>query len=197
MLFKKSNRSNQSSADSSHPTKNSWAASVGLLLTMIVVGLVVGCAGTAKNPHSVPPPGSLVKLQQEANVSGDKKLYIQGGRILERAGVAVVDPYCHFTIDHVATDEAGTIHLKPDTFNITKAYRIRDLASSEYIQYAGRAGSDRTLSTIMELSGGSQPEVIRLTCSRWGMISEDGWLTIKEMRGTLAPLVEIEHERTD
>ena len=111
---------------------------------------------------------------------------------MERASVVVVEPYCLFTIDRVAADEGGNINLKPDTFTVAKAYRIRDLASSENIQYAGRAGSDRTLSTIMELSGGSQSEVTRLTCSRWGMISDDGWPTLNEMQDTLAPLVEVE-----
>lgn len=125
-------------------------------------------------------------------MSGKKKLYIQDGRVRERAGVVVVEPYCHFTIDRIAADGGGNINLKPDTFEVTKAYRVRDLASSESIQYAGRAGSDRTLSTVMELAGGSQLEVIRLTCSRWGMISDDGWPTLNEMRDTLAPLVEIE-----
>jgi hypothetical protein len=174
-------------------TKISRTVFPGPLLAMLFFSfLLAGCASTATSPHSFPPPGSLVKLQQEVSVSGKKKLYIQDGRVRERAGVVVVEPYCHFTIDRVAADGDGNINLKPDTFEVTKAYRIRDLASSENIQYAGRAGSDRTLSTVIELTGGSQPEVTRLTCSRWGMISDDGWPTLNEMRDTLAPLVEIE-----
>jgi hypothetical protein len=176
-------------------TKYSRTIFRGPLLAMLFFSfLLAGCASTATSPHSFPPPDSLIKLQQEVSVSGKKKLYIQDGRVRERAGVVVVEPYCHFTIDRVAADGDGdgNINLKPDTFEVTKAYRVRDLASSENIQYAGRAGSDRTLSTVIELIGGSQPEVTRLTCSRWGMISDDGWPTLNQMRDTLAPLVEIE-----
>lgn len=174
------------------PTKYFLSAFKPLFVTVAAGLLLAGCATSATKPHAFPPPGSMVKLQQEVSASGMKKLYIQDGRVRERAGVVVVEPYCHFAIDRVAANGDGTIKLKPDTFEVTKAYRVRDLASSENIQYAGRAGSDRTLSTVMELTGGSQPEVTRLTCSRWGMISDDGWPTLNEMRDTLAPLVEIE-----
>lgn len=159
------------------------------VLIIAIAGLVTSCAGTSRTAVFIPPAGSLVELNEEISVGPRSRIFIQNGRVMERSGVSVVSTYCHFSLDPPGTGPDHT--LRPDSFQVAKSYQRRDYASSENLQYAGRAGSDRTLSTIMELTSGNQPEVTRLTCSRWGMISEDGWPTIKEMQTALGNMVRI------
>ncbi|MFC1681721.1 hypothetical protein ACFL1S_08090 [Pseudomonadota bacterium] len=165
------------------------------LVPAALIGITLaGCASTGGNAVWVPPPGSEVQVNMEISAGSKSRVYIQDGRTMERPGVSVTSPYCYFTLDRVAPAPGDTFSIQPGTFRVTKSYRVRSSASAIDLQYAGRAGSDQTLSTIMELGDGGQAEVDRLTCSRWGMISEDGWLTIKEMQSTLSPLVDIRPE---
>ncbi len=161
---------------------------------VIYVYILSGCATTGGVPIFTPPAGSLLKLKQEVKVRGNKRIYIQGGQVLERRDVTVINPHCRFVIDRSAEEAGDAISIKPDTFTITEAYRQRDYAFAQEVQYAGRAGSARLLSTVMKLSSADQPEVTQLFCSRWGMLSEagGGWLTITEMRATLKGVAEIE-----
>ena len=170
-----------------HTQMNSFRS----ILLIIVCGLVSSCASTGGTAKFLPPGGSVVEIRQELTVNSGSRLFIQNGRAMKRAGVAVVTPYCYFSLDLIGDETRKPLTLKPDTFRVTKSYQRRDYVSSEFMQYAGRAGSDRTLSTIMELSSGIQQEVTRLVCSRWGMMGEVGWLTIAEMKSTLGGLVEI------
>lgn len=161
-------------------------------ITVVICAFVLtGCAATGGGVIFTPPAGSLVKLSQEVTARSGNRIFIQGGQVLERRDVTVADPHCQFSLDRSSTETRDAITIKPDTFTITEAYRQRDYALAEGIQYAGRAGSDRMLSTVMKLSSDSQPKVNQLVCSRWGMISNDGWLTISEMQTTLSGLVEI------
>ena len=153
--------------------------------------VLASCAGTGRSAVFIPPDGALVELNREATVPRGGRVFIQYGRVVERGRVNVISPYCHFTVDRLGQDSFEPSTLNPDTFTITRTYRRRSYVSSEGVQFAGRAGVDHTLSTIMELASDQQPEVTRLTCSRWGMISDDGWLTMAEMKSTLSGLVDI------
>jgi hypothetical protein len=160
----------------------------------VIISLValVGCAATGSNPVWLPPPGSVVKLQQDIAVEGRSRIYIQNGRVLDRASVSVQSPYCYLAVDRLTPSDADDFTVRPDTFEVVKSYRSRSMASVGSTQYAGRAGSDQTLSTVMELTARAQPEVRRLVCARWGMVNEDGWPTVDEMRATLGPIIEFE-----
>lgn len=152
--------------------------------------VLTGCAGTQSNPTWLLPPGSEVVLQQDIDAESRSRVYIQNGRVLERAGVSVTSPYCFFTLDRVAPQPGDSFTIRAGTFEIVKSHRQRQMVAAEGIQYAGRAGSDRTMSTVMALDA-DQPEVKTLTCARWGMMMDDGWPRIDEMKSTLSPLVDI------
>lgn len=158
-------------------------------LVFAIACLLVSCAGTNRSAVFIPPAGSLVELNEEINAGSLSRIFIQNGKVMERSGVSVVSTYCHFSLDLPGTKADHTV--RSDTFEVARAYQRRDYVSSENLQYAGRAGSDRTLSTILELTSGIQPEVTSLTCSRWGMMSEQGWPTITEMQDALGSLVRI------
>ena len=160
-------------------------------LVLLLSTLLAGCAATGGKPIYTLPAGSKVKLNQEITATGGRRIFIQGGQTMERRDVTVTNPYCLFSLDRANQDTSDAISIKPDTFTVNKAYRQRDYVLADGVQYAGRAGSDRTLSTVMEISSNNQPEVTQMICSRWGMISDDGWVTIAEMQTTLRELVEI------
>lgn len=163
-----------------------------LLTVAALAGLILtGCASTGGNPAWLPPPGSKVELLQEIPAGDKTKVYIQNGRVSGRSGVSVNTPYCFLTLDRVAPQPNDSFIVQPGVFEVVKSYRKRDMVSAEPVQYAGRAGSDRTMATIMELVPAAQPEVKSLTCARWGMMQEDGWPSIDEMKATLRPLIEI------
>jgi hypothetical protein len=153
--------------------------------------VLASCAGTGSNAVFIPPDGTLAELNREVTVPRGGRVFIQYGQVVERGRVNVISPYCHFTVDRPGQDSFQPSTLDPDTFTITRTHQGRSYALSEDVQFAGRAGVDHTLSTVMELTSDQQPEVKRLTCSRWGMISDDGWLTIAEMTSTLSGLVDI------
>lgn len=163
--------------------------SIFIILFSSVV--IASCAGTGRSAVFIPPDGTLVELNREVTVPRGGRVFIQYGRVVERGRVDVISPYCHFTVDRLGQDSLQPSTLNPDTFTITRSHQGRSYASSEGVQFSGRAGVDHTLSTVMELTSDRQPEVKRLTCSRWGMISDDGWLTIAEMKSTLSGLVDI------
>lgn len=157
-----------------------------VLPTIIVCALLAGCATTG-DPMFTPPAGSLVKLEKEVTARSGKRIYIQNGTALDKREVDVLRPYCQFVLDELGEN----ISIAPDTFTVTKAYLQRRYALPGGVQYAGRAGSDATLSTVMTLSSGNQPQVTQLICSQWGELNVVGWVTIDEMKATLDGLVEI------
>ena len=159
--------------------------------TLLFTSALAGCASMGGKPIYTLPEGSSIKLNQEITARSGKRVFMQDGQALSRSDVTITNPYCLFSLDYVNQDTRDVVSIKPDTFTVTKAYRQRDYVLADGVQYAGRAGSDRTLSTVMEISSENQPEVTQLICSRWGMISDDGWVTITEMQTTLSGLVEI------
>ena len=162
------------------------------VLMIVALAILAGCTTTGGKAVWLPPVGSTVQLQQDIAVGSRTRVYIQNGRALDRSSVSVNTPYCYLSLERTAPGTGGDFTLRPDAFEVVKSYRKRSLVSVGEILYAGRAGSDRTMSTIMELAAGAQPDVTRLVCARWGMMNEDGWPSIKEMQATLAPLIEIE-----
>lgn len=159
-----------------------------LLPVLSCTVVLVGCAATVGTPIYTLPVDSQVKVLQELSARDGKRVIIQNRRVLERKNLEVLSPYCQFLLGAGLQEP---VVIRPGAFTVTKSYRRRDWTWAEGLQLAGRAGSDRTMSTVSELSSVSQPEITSLVCARWGMMNEDGWVTFAEMRATLNGLVEI------
>lgn len=159
------------------------------LAVLSCASVLAGCAATKDTALYTLPAGSQIKVNQELSTSGGNRLIIQGGKVLERRDVNVVTPYCQFSLRRSGEETREPLVIKPGVFSATKSYRQQDWSWAEGLQFAG--DTDRSMSTIVELSSDDQPEVTSLVCSRWGSFYVGGWVTIAEMRTTLNPLVEL------
>lgn len=163
---------------------------VRMVCLATVVAIVAGCAGTGSAPTFMPPVGSTVDVTQDLQARSGARLYIQDGRAMPRGDVKVQRPYCQFFLIRSQSEMGTSFVIRTEVFTVTRTYRQRDMAWAMGLQFAG-LGSNATLTTIMELSSDTQPEVRELRCMRWGTINMDGYLTIAEMQTTLGGLVKL------
>lgn len=164
-----------------------------MLTVLCSVSLIslAGCASTGQNPDFFPPVGSKVIVNQELSARSGSRLYIQNGQAMERRQVGVVNPYCQFVLFRSPEEMSTPFSIQPDTFTITRRYRQRDFSWADGQQVA-EIRSNVTMTTFMDLSSDSQPEVRQLLCMRWSSARIDQFVRIHEMQATLAPIVELE-----
>ena len=135
-----------------------------------------GCASTNIGPF-FPPVNTQITVNEEITSPNSTRVYIQNGTVRHRRDVAVINPNCQFVLTRAQSDTSG-LQIKPGTFNIDRVFRESQ-----------RGTVNSTMMTFMEISSDTQPEVTRLVCQRWGSPTLDNFVTIKEMKATLAPLV--------
>lgn len=162
----------------------------GTTFTLLALLAAGGCASTTGSPTLIPPPGTQIEVTRELSVGGGARLLIQYGEIKPRRDVAVIEPYCLFVSNRPRSDFNQPLVIEPGIFNVDRSYRRIDFTWAAGTEVA-EIDSNRDLSTIMELSSDTQPEIDRLTCTRWGSRWQDGYLTIRDMRGALGSLVRI------
>lgn len=162
--------------------------------SVIVNGIVFmflgACATTGQSPTFFPPAGSEVIVNQELNARSGTRVFIQDGQVLERRDVGVVNPYCQFVLWRSREEMKDPIVIQPATFTITRTFRQKDYSWADG-QLLAEFRSNATMTTFMELSSDTQPEVRQLLCMRWGSPRLDRFLTIDEMKATLSPIVEL------
>lgn len=157
------------------------------LLALLAAG---GCASTTDSPKLIPPAGTQIEVTRELSAGGGARLLMQYGEIKPRSNVAVIEPYCLFVSNRPRSEFNQPLVIEPGVFNVERSYRRIDFTWAEGVEVA-EIDSNRDMSTIMELSSDTQPEIDRLTCTRWGSRWQDGYLNIQEMRGALGGLVRI------
>lgn len=151
------------------------------------IALLTGCATTG-SPTFLPPAGTEIRVTQELSVRGGSRLHIQNGEVLARRDIGVLNPYCVFRMSRTGEEQNTPLVIEPGVFTVTRSFQELDFAWAEGLQFASRI-SNRSMTTIMELSSDTQPEVRQLNCIRWGDRRLDGYVTIPEMQATLGGLV--------
>ncbi len=158
---------------------------------IVLIALVVtsGCATTG-SPKLLPPPGTQLEVTQELSIGGGARLFMQRGEVRSRRDISVMDPHCQFISNRPRSEFSEPLVIRPGIFTVENSYRRRDYTWAAELEFA-RIGSNRNLSTIMELSSDTQQDIDRLTCLRWGTGVDSGFLTIEEMRSAMGGLVNI------
>ena len=164
----------------------------GLRTYIVLIALVVtgGCATTSGSRTLLPPAGTQIEVTQELSIGGGARLFMQRGEVRSRRDISVMDPHCQFISNRPRSEFSEPLVIRPGIFTVENSYRRRDYTWAAEIEFA-RIGSNRNLSTIMELSSDAQEDIDRLTCLRWGTGGADGFLTIDEMRTAMGGLVKI------
>src|SRR6266481_359101 len=177
---------------------------VVLLVFFPLAALLAGCQttsyqGNENSPYYVVPTGSRLTLNQELTISPEAtSVYIQNGQVMPNVQVLHYYPFCKFELYH-RSDSARAV--APDTITITKsvpeewegpnadAGPIRYAAAGPMMDISpGGYVPIRTYSTRMDLRAEKNPDIFRLTCSRWGYPNMDTYPTIFEIRRTLGPI---------
>jgi hypothetical protein len=181
---------------------------VVLLLVVFfpLAALLAGCQtasyqGNENSPYYVVPAGSRLTLNQELTIPPEAtSVYIQNGQVMPNVQVLHYYPFCKFELYH-RSDSARAV--APDTVTITKTVPQESDspdADAGPIHYAAGMSASmtdispggyvpiRTFSTRMDLRAEKNPDIFRLTCSRWGYPNMDTYVTIAEMRRTLGPI---------
>jgi hypothetical protein len=87
--------------------------------------------------------------------------------------------------------------IKPDTFVVYEVFRQRDSVALEGLQIGSEGeaefdhdSSQRTMSTYMELSSDSQPNVTRLICSQWADPARRYHVSVDEITASLGDIAQ-------
>jgi hypothetical protein len=172
-----------------------------LLATLLTACQTTSYQGNENSPYYVVPAGSRLSLNQELTIPPEgTSVYIQNGQVMPNVQVLHYYPFCKFEL-YSRSDSARTVAR--DTITIKKAVPEETEgpnADAGPVHYAaGMSGSMtdispggyvpiRTFSTRMDLRSEKNPDIFRLTCSRWGYPNMDTYVTIAEMRRTLGSI---------
>jgi len=158
------------------------------------------------SPHYPPPVGTRVILHQPVTIPpGHASIYLQFGRTMRFAEVDQYRAHCRFEVSRVGTSEQTVM---PDEFRVTRAglehrdsvrrgetTRLAAAGVPHVLAASGRnSGSMGVIvyATRMKLHSERQPEVLRLDCGHWSTDPHDEFLTLNEIRATLAPLMSLQ-----
>lgn len=170
------------------------------LHTAFLTMLLIGCTGPVyySSPHGTSLVGTTVRLNQELSARAGARIYIQYGRVRSYKELTVQEPYCQFYVLRTQEELRQPLTIESDIFVIKQVYRRRDLTAAEGIQLAFEGFSyhhylsQRTMSTYMEISSASQPNVTRLICSRWADPYYRYHVSIEEMVETLGGIAQLD-----
>ena len=149
------------------------------LVTIALAGVLGACAttGDPSSPFVKPRVGSVIELNQEISARNGARIYLQDGYVLSWRELEKQMPYCQFFVNRPSSEMRQPLTVQPDSFTVRRVYRQRDFTALEGVQLAmngggseaevDRGSSQRTMSTYMELSSATQPDVTNLICSQW------------------------------
>ena len=143
----------------------------------LVLTLLAGCQTTPLDydkAHSVPPPGTIVELNQNLEFSrGVSRSYIQYGEALGSHGkYNSYKPWCQFYLYESQAMMKERRTIKADRFSVVKSYQNISYVLSNPVKLAfigagfGDGGEVRPLVTTMILHSEAQPQVRELRCSK-------------------------------
>ena len=164
--------------------------------------LLIACSTLSEeqflnSPFHVPPVGSRVQLHQRLNVEpGYSRAFIQGGESRMPDELKIRDPYCQFYRFEPPEALQTRRYIEMDEFLIIRAYQSEDIAVLKPQRLArlstaamfimdDDSPSSMTLSTVMKLKSGNQPEIIELKCAIFTDPFVENFLSIKEIQTTL------------
>lgn len=152
------------------------------------------------SPYFEVPVQSKFTLHQALTISPYRRhIYFQHGKVLPFYEVNEFVDYCALTLH--AQRQVPQI-VKPDTFVVAKVYReyLYQLADAAMV-VAQIMGSDdgetwHVLATQMEMRSETQPDVVRMTCARWGLPQEMSNVTVAGIRKSLGDIATLELDDT-
>jgi hypothetical protein len=156
---------------------------------------VMQLEGDENSPNFRIPVDSKLVLQQELLVPARRdRVYFQKGKVSLFQYVNQYLPYCALSL-YAKKDVAQTI--VPDEFIVHKTYRqfLFDLAMGPVMVAGLSPGGGMTyqvLATLLELRSVNQPDVVRMTCSNWGLPQDSAHLTLGQMRESLGDIFLLE-----
>jgi len=152
---------------------------------------------TYDNPRSVPPPGSVIELNQALEFSpGSSRSNIQGGEALGSSGkYNRFQPWCQFYLYESREAMKKPRTIEPDTFTVIGARQEIDYTLSRPVDVAslgiggfGEGADVRPLTTIIRLKSDKQPQVHELRCSKTDDPQQLNFLSVDMIRTTLGDI---------
>jgi hypothetical protein len=157
----------------------------------------------------VPAASTLVLHAPLAIPAWQDQLYFQDGKTMSWRGVNIYIPHCTLKL---ATKKDTAQSIRPDTFVVKKSYTElffqqvrtplqeigRQLASTGWapisqVGFETREAMDyRVVAAVMELSSASQPEVVCMLCTDWGLPQERSHITVNKIRRALGTTMTLE-----
>ena len=171
------------------------------LFIAISVWILQGCSSLTasgySSPYTKPEVGTMIRLNQELSVQRGVRIYLQDGYQKDFGDVMKLEPYCQFYVLRSSDEIRKPLTIKPDTFVVYEVFRQKDSVALEGLQVASEGESDfndgssqRTMSTYMELSSDTQPNVTRLICSRWDDPAGRFHLSVDEITASLGDIAQ-------
>lgn len=137
----------------------------------LVATLTIACAASPGERPARLPVGTTVVLNQPLTVpAGQARVFLQGGRVIERVRLRQYYPHCDFEIRQVSDGSAG---IAPDRFTVTAVTEGEEpVVMRQTLHYAGLRLSDMQQDGVSMVSrylhhwlhSPRQPQVLRLTC---------------------------------
>lgn len=172
-------------------TSNAGAISPVIPLIMSIGLLGCNTIPDYSSPYTTPRVGSTIQLNQELSARNGVRIYLQDGYVLTWQELEKQEPYCQFYVARSSADLRSRLTIEPDTFVVNRVFRRKDvsglqsapldLTGENWVATANaqlaafgegdfennRGSSQRTMSTYLELSSATQPNVKRMICSQW------------------------------
>lgn len=176
---------------------------LGWFIAWACLAALTGCEtssyqGDENSPYYVVPNGTRIALNQSLTIPPETaSTYIQYGKTMGDVEVRHYYPFCKFELYHRSEAERT---VAPDSMVVTKVEstesqdksvstgRIRLASATPDMPNLGGVDPIWLFTTRIYLRADKDPDIYRLTCARLGYYGRDTFVTIAELRRTLAPL---------
>lgn len=141
--------------------------------------------GNEASPYYEVPINSKFVLHSDLTIPSSKaRVYFQGGRVLKFYDVNQYSPYCVLGLHSV---KSTSQIIKAGEFTVQSVTQEFQFSRVGTIQVAGEGQSQafEVLATVLKLHSESQPDIVSLTCARWGLVPSTSNPTIRDIRNTL------------
>ncbi len=164
----------------------------GILLAVGASLLVGGCA-VSGSIGGFSLSVATVELRRPLTIEpGWARSFVQHGQPVLSDDLAKFDPYCSFEVKEVA-GTGSRIDVAPDTFSITRVSHKQPVGGI----FAGALNLAEDVGPVepevdVYLSSPTQPEVIRLRCSKWEADALFATrVNVDDIRGVLGTVADI------
>lgn len=146
-------------------------------LVTCLAGVLAGCASTSAYSPSV-RPGTQLEIRQTLEVPyGSARVFIQGGRVVDRANLNHWAVYCSLQTRPIR--EAGETQMKvqPGRFDVYEVRQFNDINRTGRVYTAVMGGGFEewpafiVFQVEMRLRSATQPDVRALFCAKNGDLS--------------------------